>query len=450
MHTIRRILSFYLALMAVVALLVACAPVAHTGSAPADAPAASAEEPVTITIAAQSGHTGATAAKDKLADFEAATGIKVEFVEIPEGELTQKLLLEFGGQTGRYDALMAPEDAFANYVINGYLATLDEAGGAPEDVDDFIPRFLDRIRYDVSTETLYTGDLYGLPLNGDVNVLYYNTELFEAAGLDPDTPPATWEEFREVAKALTKDGVYGTAWLGVQGDASTWAWATYLFSFGGEYFDADDRPVFNSEQGVAALQYIVDLIHTDQVMPPSVPSWDYDQINAGFPQGQVAMVVNWPYMLGLANDATQSQVVDKVKIALAPMGETYGVPSGGWKWLIAKDSQHKAEALEFITYMTSQEFQLYMTETYNQLPTRNSVYEEMKVRKPDYTWQVWQDAFSQAARFMPVQYPEWPQISSIISLALQQAQLQEKTPQEALDEAAAAVEALMQEAGYYE
>jgi multiple sugar transport system substrate-binding protein len=345
---------------------------------------------------------------------------------------------------------MAPEDAFANYVINGYLATLDEAGGAPADVDDFIPRFLDRIRYDASTETLYEGDFYGLPLNGDVNVLYYNTELFEAAGLDPDTPPATWEEFRAYAQALTADGVYGTAWLGVQGDASTWAWATYLFSFGGEYFDADDRPLFNSEQGVAALQYIVDLIHTDQVMPPSVPSWDYDQINAGFPQGQVAMVVNWPYMLGLANDATQSQVVDKVKIALAPMGETYGVPSGGWKWLIAKDSEHKAAALEFITYMTSQEFQLYMTETYNQLPTRNSVYEEMKVRKPDYTWQVWQDAFSQSARFMPVQYPEWPQISSIISLALQQAQLQEKTPQEALDEAAAAVEALMQEAGYYE
>ena len=236
----------------------------------------------------------------------------------------------------------------------------------------------------------------------------------------------------------------------MQGDASTWAWATYLFSHGGDFFDADDRPVFNNEAGVQSLQLIVDMIHTDKVMPPSVPSWDYDQINAAFPQGQVAMVINWPYMLGLVNDPAQSQVVGKVKIALAPKGVTYGVPAGGWKWLIAKDSQHKAEALEFITYMTSADFQLYMTETYNQLPTRNSVYEEMKIRKPDYTWQVWQDALNKAARFMPVQYPEWPQISSIISLALQQAQIQEKTPQEALDEAAAAVEELMTEAGYYE
>ena len=75
-----------------------------------------------------------------------------------------------------------------------------------------------------------------------------------------------------------------------------------------------------------------------------------------------------------------------------------------------------------------------MVETYSQLPTRNSVYDAMKTKNPDdYTWQVWQDAFTKSARFMPVQYPEWPEISSIISLALQQAQIQEKTPQEALD-----------------
>ena len=92
-----------------------------------------------------------------------------------------------------------------------------------------------------------------------------------------------------------------------------------------------------------------------------------------------------------------------------------------------------------------------MVEKYNQLPTRTSVYEAMKEKNPDdYTWQVWQDAFSKSARFMPVQYPEWSEISSIISLALQQAQIQEKTPQEALDQAAAKVEALMQEAGYYQ
>ena len=113
--------------------------------------------------------------------------------------------------------------------------------------------------------------------------MYYNTELFEQAGLDPDKPPQTGTNLA-AAKALTKDGVYGTAWLGVQGDASTWAWATYLFSQGGTFFDENDKPVFNSEAGVKALQMIVDMIHKDQVMPPSVSSWDYDQIN-GLPAG---------------------------------------------------------------------------------------------------------------------------------------------------------------------
>ncbi len=452
MRSVSRVWGVSLALLLVLALLAGCTAVTPAGdTAPAaesGAGAAGAAAPVEITVAAQSGHTATNAVKDKLAEFEAATGIKVNVVEIPEKDLTQKMLLEFSNNTGAFDALMAPEDAFAKYVTNGYLLSLKEAGGEPADAGDFVPRFLDRVRYDGAK--LYQGDLYGLPLNGDVNVMYYNTELFTQAGLDPDKPPQTWDEFLAAAKALTKDGVYGTAWLGVQGDASTWAWATYLFSEGGDFFDENNHPVFNSEAGVKALQMIVDMIHTDQVMPPSVSSWDYDQINAAFPQGRVAMVINWPYMLSLANDPAQSAVAGKVKIALAPKGETYGVPSGGWKWLIAKASKHPAEALKFIEFATSTDFQSYMVETYSQLPTRTSVYDAMKANNPDdYTWQVWQDAFSQSARFMPVQYPEWSQISSIISLALQQAQIQEKTPQEALDAAAAQVEELMQQAGYY-
>ena len=455
MRSLSRLWISCLSILVIASLLAGCtavtpsggaAPAAESGAAAAGESAAGA--PVEITVAAQSGHTATNAVKDKLADFEAATGIKVNVVEIPEKELTQKMLLEFSNNTGTYDALMAPEDAFAKYVLNGYLLPLKEAGAEP-DTSDFVPRFLDRIRYD--GDRLYQGDLYGLPINGDVNVMFYNTELFEQAGLDPNNPPQTWDEFLAAAKALTKDGVYGTAWLGVQGDASTWAWATYLFSEGGTFFDENDKPVFNSEAGVKALQMIVDMIHKDQVMPPSVSSWDYDQINAAFPQGRVAMVINWPYMLSLANDPAQSAVAGKVKIALAPKGTDYGVPGGGWKWLIAKASKHPAETLKFIEFATSTDFQTYMVETYSQLPTRNSVYDAMKAKNPDdYTWQVWQDAFTQSARFMPVQYPEWPEISSIISLALQQAQIQEKTPQEALDEAAAKVEDLMQKAGYYD
>lgn len=438
----RAIVRLIFSLVLIVTLLLtACAPVAPTGSGGNAAPASG--EAKSITVAAQAGHTATNAARDKLADFEAATGIKVNIVEIPEKDLTAKMLLEFNGHTGTYDALMAPEDAFAKYASGGYLATLEEAGGIPADVDDFVARFLDRVKY--------KDQLYGLPLSGDVNVLYYNTELFEKAGLDPNKPPQTWDEFLAYAKQLTQGDVYGTGWLGVQNDASTWAWATYLFSFGGDFFDEGNKPVFNSEAGVKALQLIVDMIHKDKVMPPTVSSWDYDQINAAFPQGKIAMLINWPYMLGLANDAQQSQVAGKVKIALAPKGVTYGVPAGGWKWLINKDSQHKAEALQFIEFMTTKEFQLYMVEKYNQLPTRASVYEAMKQQNPDdYTWQVWQDAFTQSARFMPVQYPEWPEISSAISLALQQAQLQEKTPQEALDEAAQKVDTMMKEHGYYQ
>ena len=90
--------------------------------------------------------------------------------------------------------------------------------------------------------------------------------------------------------------------------------------------------------GVKALQMIVDMIHKDQVMPPpSVSSWDYDQIN-GLPAGVGGDGDQLAVHALAGQRPAQSAVAGKVKIALAPMGTDYGVPGGGWKWLIAKAS----------------------------------------------------------------------------------------------------------------
>ena len=53
------------------------------------------------------------------------------------------------------------------------------------------------------------GQLYSMPFNTSNAVLYYNKDMFREAGLDPDKPPATFSEFREYAKKMTKDGKYG-------------------------------------------------------------------------------------------------------------------------------------------------------------------------------------------------------------------------------------------------
>jgi sn-glycerol 3-phosphate transport system substrate-binding protein len=55
----------------------------------------------------------------------------------------------------------------------------------------------------------FQGEIVAMPFNNSVPLLYYNKDLFTAAGLDPNKPPTTWDELVTAAKALTKEGQWG-------------------------------------------------------------------------------------------------------------------------------------------------------------------------------------------------------------------------------------------------
>ena len=107
------------------------------------------------------------------------------------------------------------------------------------------------------------GEFYCLP--GDLHPmnLYYNVDLVEAAGLDPDSPPTTGEEFMAWAEAMTitdDDGVVTQYGLDMPygGGLGRWFFHTLLYQFGGDYLGEDGLSVVNSEAGQKALQWLVD------------------------------------------------------------------------------------------------------------------------------------------------------------------------------------------------
>lgn len=128
------------------------------------------------------------------------------------------------------------------------------------DVKDIYPSLMDGLILD--------GAVYGIPNDAWIYMFSYNRAHFQEAGLDPDNPPATGEEFVAAAQQLTSiaNPAEGRWPIFVYPDA--WDWLNWLYQLGGDLLTPDGRQAaFNTEAGVEALRFIVDLVHTYQVAP---------------------------------------------------------------------------------------------------------------------------------------------------------------------------------------
>ena len=121
--------------------------------------------------------------------------------------------------------------------------------------------------YESELETMYwEGELYSMPMptaGGETGMVLYNKDLFAAAGLDPEKAPATWDELEAASKALTKRGENGAIEvLGADIGTSGASFLSWLYTNGGTLYSEDLKKVtFNSPEGVATLQWMVDFVN---------------------------------------------------------------------------------------------------------------------------------------------------------------------------------------------
>lgn len=141
-----------------------------------------------------------------------------------------------------------------------------------------------------------TGKIYGVPQNGYALALLYNRKLFTAAGLDPDKPPATWDDFRHAAKALSSSSVAGYAEPSVTNQGG-WRFTNWMYSAGGDMQSADGtKATFNSDKGVAVLQLLKNMRFTDNSMTKQ-QGYIQDNILPLLASGKVAMAIMAPDQL---------------------------------------------------------------------------------------------------------------------------------------------------------
>ena len=197
-------------------------------------------------------HDWTKAVEKKLPEFEAATGMKVEYEVYPEGQLSDKLNVELGSGGQYIDVFMCrPLQEVQQFIQNGFLAEVSDLLADPEyQKDDFIPAALNGYARNGAND----GKFYGVPLVTERQVLMYRKDLFEAKGLKV---PTNLEEFEECAKALhdPANGVVGVALRGKPNPAVT-QFAAYLYGFGGDFIDfANNKAIINSPEAVKAFEY---------------------------------------------------------------------------------------------------------------------------------------------------------------------------------------------------
>jgi sn-glycerol 3-phosphate transport system substrate-binding protein len=231
------------------------------------------------------------------------------------------------------------------------IVPIDAVATSAEDrawLKSFFPAFM------MNSQT--GGKTWGVPFQRSTVVLYWNRELFKEAGLDPNKPPATWQEMLDYAQKLTKrDGAGNTTQWGIQVPSSGfpyWLFQGFTTQNGVELMNsAGDTTFYDKPEVIEALQFWVDLGRKHRVMPQGVVEWGTTPRD--FFERKIAMM--WTTTGNLTNVKNNAKF--DFGVAMLPAGKRRGSPTGGGNFYVFKKStpQQQQAAIRFIRWITSPE-----------------------------------------------------------------------------------------------
>lgn len=284
-------------------------------------------------------------------DFEAENNVKVNFTTYPYVELRDKLLLAASSNAAP-DVMMLDQIWVAQYAGAGYIDTIDSRMNTSDiKAKDYFPG--------AWNSGFVKGKQYTVPFDVGVwGMLYYNKDMFKAAGLNPEKPPVTWTELNAAAKKLTiGTKQYGIGVFTGPGDAKNCVYDAFVFSAGGTIVDKNGKTGLGSPAAVAALKQLKTLVAYG---PKGVGSRDEEQAFSLFTSGKAAMAIygEWGQDTIKARDASLNYGVGLLP---APKGGKSVGTFGGFNLGISSKSQKKDLAWKFIQYASGAKKQLEIT-----------------------------------------------------------------------------------------
>ncbi len=228
------------------------------------------------------------------------------------------------------------------------------------------------------------GVLYSIPQGVSGFMVYYNKEIFEQAGLDPEAPPTTWDELYDYAKQITDNTDY--AGLGLPGKGTTLHDHTLLLMFqsiGGQIINDDNTPRINTPEGIAALEYLKKL---SEVAPSNFMELERGDNRTMFTNGELGMIISDSTWAVPGLQAKYGEDLDASIIGLAPMVEG---PAGKYNyfgadgWVITNEAEAE-EAGRVISFLSSEE------QTYaHHVAYGGTPYTEYERSQPEFSYDFW-------------------------------------------------------------
>ncbi len=351
--------------------------------------------------------------------FEAEhPNIKVELVSPPyESAETKVASMLAAGQ--EVDIVEIRDNSVGAWINNGFLYGLDDLVKDWDGKDQLVDAAL--------LAGASMGDAtYFIPQYLYVKALMVRTDILEKLGVTE--MPKTTDEFLAVAKQITDPakGQYGFALRGIGSPCKTtdimWATEVSDLRLDNFYLTEDGTFFMDTEGGRKAVNDYLELFK--EACPPDSVNWGYnDQIN-GFVSGITPFLVQDPDAVGSVMGSLSPDQYTAIPMPIGASGKRY-LDYGYAGLAVAANSEHPAEAFEFIKYMISAEVNASICEFYGALPVNKGAYESSEMFElPVY--KAWADEMADEATIFtkfPLEDPRFTEYASTVHLAAIQSYL---------------------------
>jgi multiple sugar transport system substrate-binding protein len=288
----------------------------------------------------------------------------------------------------------------------------------------------------------HNGKMHAMPGDYMTMVLFYNTEMFKAAGLDVNKPPKTWEEFLVYAKKLTRDtdgdgkvDQWGFGTVGAKSPGFSMRFGPFIWSYGADYLAPDmQKSALNSSQANEAFQFFVELYTKYKVVPPGLTAMNPQEVRTQFAQKKVAMILGSGWTPPIVNKINPDlNAFEVLKCAPAPMKEKPATAIWLSSWVMSPNTKHPNEAWELLKFITSKEMELKWFVDNRVISARKDV--------SGVAEEILNDKFASVmASQLPhgkvePQIKQWPEIMDTFTTSLQESIVGMKSPEKALSEA---------------
>lgn len=286
--------------------------------------------------------------KTLAAEYEDETGVKINLEYLGNEQLNDTLKVKLNAQSSDFDIYAYQvQDVMREFSRNGWLTDMTDyvTSDADWNWEDFQQSARDAVTLD--------DVVYGVPVMTERHVMYYRSDLLEAAGI---AVPTTLEELEAAAAQLDDpdNGFYGIAMRGAKVPLVT-QFSSFLYSFGGDFQDADGNATVDTAEAKDAFAFYGNLLK--EYGPPGATNMGWPEASAIFAQGNAAFYLDADSQAYTFLDPSKSAVVDTVAYGSFPAG-----PAGSHPYSIVPQtvginsfSTKKDAAWEFIKWVSSEE-----------------------------------------------------------------------------------------------